>query len=145
MREEDLVSEQAAGAVGVVVKTSPFSVDDTVAHLTELVTAKGQKLFALIDHSGEAHAQGLELRNTKVVIFGNPVGGTPVMDAVPLVALDLPLKVLIYDDGGETRVCYAPPEELARRYGLSAELAGRLAGIHAITDALISQPSLTGL
>ena len=58
------------------------------------------------------------------------------MDSAPLVALDLPLKVLIYDDDGSTRICYAPPEELARRYGLSAELAGRFAGINALTDAL---------
>ena len=139
------MSEQTAGAAGIVVKTSPFSVDDTVAHLSELITAKGMKLFALIDHSGEAKAHGLELRNTKVVIFGSPVGGTPVMEAVPLVALDLPLKVLIYDRGGETQVCYVPPEELARRYGLSEELAGHFAGINAITDVLVSQPSLTGL
>ena len=94
------------------------------------------KLFAVIDHSGEAEAHDLELRDTKVVIFGNPVGGTPVMDAVPLIALDLPLKVLIYDDGGATRVCYAPPDELARRYGASPELTARFAGINALTDAL---------
>ncbi len=96
------------------------------------------KLFAVIDHSGEAAAGGLELRDTKVVIFGSPAGGTPVMDAVPLVALDLPLKVLIYDDGGTTRVCYAPPAELARRYGLSDELAAHFAGINALTDALLA-------
>ncbi len=121
---------------GVVVKTSPLSVAETVSRLTELVAEKGMKLFAVIDHSGEARAHELELRDTKVVIFGSPVGGTPVMDAAPLVALDLPLKVLIYDDGGSTRVCYAPPQELARRYGLSDELAARFAGINALTDAL---------
>ncbi len=73
---------------------------------------------------------------TKVVIFGSPAGGTPVMQAVPLVALDLPLKVLIYDDNGATTLCYAPPEELARRYGLSEDLAARFAGINLLTDAL---------
>jgi uncharacterized protein (DUF302 family) len=130
------VSDQFAGASGVVVKTSRLSVDDAVTRLSALLAERGMKLFALIDHSGEARAAGLELRETKVVIFGNPVGGTPIMDAAPLAALDLPLKVLIYDDHGSTRVCYAPPAELARRYGFSAELAGRLAGIDALTDAL---------
>jgi uncharacterized protein (DUF302 family) len=124
---------------GIVVKTSPRSVEDTVSRLSTLLAEKNMKRFAVIDHSGEAHASGLELRDTKVVIFGNPVGGTPVMDAVPLVALDLPLKVLVYDDDGTTRVCYAPPEELARRYGLPDELAGRFAGINAITDALVAE------
>ena len=120
----------------LIVKASPLSVPDAVARLSELIAAKGMKLFAVIDHSGEARANGLELRDTKVVIFGSPAGGTPVMDAVPLVALDLPLKVLIYDDDGTTRIAYAPPEELARRYGLDDELAARFAGINALTDAL---------
>ena len=130
------MSDQVAGAAGLVVKTSSLSVPDAVSRLTQLIAEKGMKLFAVIDHSGEAQASGLQLRDTKVVIFGNPVGGTPVMDAVPLVALDLPLKVLIYDDNASTTVCYAPPEELARRYGLSDELAARFAGIHLLTDAL---------
>jgi uncharacterized protein (DUF302 family) len=130
------VSDQTADAAGIVVKTSQLSVTDAVDRLSGLVSGKGMKLFAVIDHSGEARAVGLELRDTKVVIFGNPVGGTPVMDATPLSALDLPLKVLIYDDNGSTRVCYAPPEELARRYGLKDELAARLAGINALTDAI---------
>jgi uncharacterized protein (DUF302 family) len=130
------VSDKVAGAAGVVAKTSPLSVDAAVARLSALIAEKGMKLFALIDHSGEARSNGLELRDTKVVIFGSPLGGTPVMESEPLAALDLPLKVLIYDDNGSTRICYVPPEELARRYGLSAELAGRIAGINALTDVL---------
>lgn len=130
------MSDQVAGGAGIVVKTSPRPVPETVERLAGLVVQRGMKLFAVIDHSGEARASGLDLRETRVVIFGSPVGGTPVMEAVPLVALDLPLKVLIYDDAGTTRVCYAPPEELARRHGLPAELAARFAGIHALTDAL---------
>jgi uncharacterized protein (DUF302 family) len=96
------------------------------------------KLFAVIDHGGEAEAAGLELRDTKVVIFGSPLAGTPVMQAEPLAALDLPLKVLVWDDGGETKVTYAPPAELAARYGLSDELAARLAAIDAVTDAAVA-------
>jgi uncharacterized protein (DUF302 family) len=130
------VPNQTTEATGIVVKTSQLSVADAVQRLSRLVSEKGMKLFAVIDHSGEARAAGLELRDTKVVIFGNPMTGTPVMDATPLVALDLPLKVLIYDDNGSTRVCYAPPEELARRYGLRDELVARFAGINALTDAL---------
>jgi uncharacterized protein (DUF302 family) len=96
------------------------------------------KLFAVIDHSGEAQAAGLELRETKVVIFGSPQAGTPVMEAAPLAALDLPLKVAVWADGEQTRLSYTAPAELAARYGLSDELAGRLAGIDALTDAAIT-------
>jgi len=122
----------------VVTKLSPMSVADTVARVSDLVAEKGLKLFALIDHDGEAEAVGLHLRETKVVIFGSPPAGTPVMEASPLAALDLPLKVLIWADGEQTKLCYTAPAELAARYGLSDELAGRLAGIDAITDAAIS-------
>jgi uncharacterized protein (DUF302 family) len=73
-----------------------------------------------------------------LVLFGSPAAGTPVMDAAPLAALDLPLKVLVWDDGGQTKVTYTAPEALAARYGLSAELAARLAGIGPLTDALVA-------
>jgi uncharacterized protein (DUF302 family) len=122
---------------GVVTKLSSRSVADTVARLSALVTERGLKLFALIDHSGEAEAIGLHLRDTKVVIFGSPQAGTQVMEASPLTALDLPLKILIWADGEQTKLCYTAPAELAARYGLSDELAARLAGIDAITDAAI--------
>ncbi len=86
---------------------SPRSVDETVARLTDAIASKGAKLFAVIDHSGEAKASGLELRETKVVIFGSPAAGTPVMQVSAVSALDLPLKALVIDDGGTTKVCYA--------------------------------------
>ncbi len=130
------MSDQGAGATGIVMKTTGLSVDVAVTRLEAMIAEKGMKVFTVIDHSGEAEANGLELRDTKVVIFGSPTAGTPVMETAPLVALDLPLKVLIYDAGGSTRLCYAPPEELARRYGLSDELAARFAGINALTDAI---------
>jgi uncharacterized protein (DUF302 family) len=106
--------------------------------MSELAAANGLELFAVIDHSGEAAARGLELRDTKVVVFGSPVAGTPVMQAAPLAALDLPLKILVWDEDGQTRVSYTAPSELAARYGLSDELAARLAGIDGLTDALVS-------
>jgi uncharacterized protein (DUF302 family) len=123
-------------AEGVVTKLSPRSVEETVAALSALVTSKGMKLFAVIDHSGEASAVGLDLRDTKVVIFGSPQAGTPVMQAAPLMALDLPLKVLIWSDEGQTKVSYTSPATLAARYQLADELAARLAGIDAVTDAV---------
>lgn len=126
------ISEQ-----GIITKTSPRSVSDTVTRLTELVAAKGMKVFAIIDHSGEAHEIGLTLRDTKVVLFGNPAAGTPVMVSAPLAALDLPLRVLVWADQGQARISYLDPVALAARYQLSDELAARLAGINAITDALI--------
>ena len=119
-------------------KESPWPVADTVARLESLITARGLKLFAVIDHSGEAAAHGLALADTKVVVFGSPEAGTPVMQAHPLAALDLPLKVLVWDDGGRTRLAYASPAELAARYGLEDELAARLAGVDALTDAVVS-------
>jgi uncharacterized protein (DUF302 family) len=121
----------------LTTKPSPRSVTDTVKRFREILEAKGVKLFAVIDHSGEASANGLELRDTKVVIFGNPKAGTPVMQAAPLAALDLPLKVLVWQDGAQTKLTYAGPRELAARYGLSDELAARLAAIDAITDAVV--------
>jgi uncharacterized protein (DUF302 family) len=122
----------------IVTKTAAGSVNEIVTKLRELLEGRGLKLFAVIDHSLEARETGLELRDTKVVIFGSPQAGTPVMQSVPLVALDLPLKLLIWDDGGQTRVSYLAPEALAARYHLSGELAQRLAGIGPISDALVA-------
>jgi uncharacterized protein (DUF302 family) len=122
----------------LVTKTSARSVADTVARFEEVLESKGVKLFAVVDHSGEAEKAGLELRDTKVVIFGAPKAGTPVMQAVPLAALDLPLKVLVWDDEGQTKLTYTAPAALAARYGLSDELAGRLAAIDPLTDAVIA-------
>jgi uncharacterized protein (DUF302 family) len=121
----------------LVTKQSPTSVADTVARLSSIAEAKGLKVFAVVDHSGEAASAGLELRDTKVVIFGSPAAGTPVMAAHPLAALDLPLKVLVWDDDGQTKLTYTAPDELARRYGLSDELSARLAGIGPLTDAAV--------
>jgi uncharacterized protein (DUF302 family) len=128
-----------SGTAAVVTKLSPWSVTDTVARLSAIVAAKGLKLFAVIDQSGEAEAVGLNLRDTKLVIFGSPEAGTPVMDASPLAALDLPLKVLVWLDRHQTKLSYTAPHELGARYDLSEDLVKRLAGIEAITDAVIDR------
>ena len=122
----------------VVTKLSQQSVADTVAKLTGMITAKGMKVFAVIDQAAEARQVGLTLRDTVLVIFGSPAAGTPVMTASPLAALDLPLKVLVWDDDGQTKVSYVAPAALAARYHLTPELAGNLAGINGLTDALVA-------
>lgn len=122
----------------ITTKLSSRSVPDTVARLTDILSAKGVQLFAVIDQREQARAAGLELRETTLVIFGNPAAGTPVMAVAPLAALDLPLKALIWDDDGQTKVSYTSTAELAARYQLSPELAGNLAAIDALTTALVA-------
>jgi uncharacterized protein (DUF302 family) len=122
----------------LVTKPSPRSVADTVARLTDLLTARGIKLFVVIDQRAEACAVGLDLRETTLVLFGNPRAGTPVMAAAPLAALDLPLKVVVWADGEQTQVSYPASAALAARYQLSPALASPLAAIDALTDALIA-------
>ena len=123
---------------GVVTKLSPLPVAGTVAKLTGILSAKGVKLFAVIDQSAEARQAGLSLRETTLVIFGSPAAGTPVMAASPLAALDLPLKVLVWDDDGQTSVTYSSPAAVAARHHLDADLARNLASIDALTDALVA-------
>jgi uncharacterized protein (DUF302 family) len=123
---------------GIVTKDSPHSLDATVRKLTELVTDRGMKIFAVIDQSAEARSAGLDLRPTTLVLFGNPAAGTPVMEAAPLAALDLPLKVLIWADEDGTYVSYVAPRTLADRYSLEDGLVANLAGIELLTDALVS-------
>jgi uncharacterized protein (DUF302 family) len=133
-----MVGDAAADEPGVVTKLSPRPVADTAARLVDMLGAKGVKLFAVIDQSAEARQAGLRLRDTTLVIFGSPAAGTPVMAASPLAALDLPLQVLVWDDAGQTKVSYYAPAELAARHRLGPDLAGHLAAIDALTDALIA-------
>ncbi len=121
----------------LVTKLSPRSVADTVQRLRQIAESKGLEVFAVIDHDGAAKANGLELRETRVVLFGSPQAGTPIMQALPTVALDLPLKVLVWDDDGQTTLTYTSPGELARRWDLDDEQAARLAGIDPLMDAVV--------
>ena len=126
-------------AAGVVTKASPRSAVDTVARFVELLAAKGIKVFAVIDQQAEARAVGLELRETTLVIFGNPAAGTGVMVASPLAALDLPLKVLVWAEPDRgTFVSYTAPATLATRYGLSTESESALEAVNGLTDALVA-------
>jgi uncharacterized protein (DUF302 family) len=122
----------------VITKLSQRSVADTVARFTGILNAKGVKIFDVIDQAAEASKAGLSLRETTLVIFGNPAAGTPVMVASPLSALDLPLKVLIWADGDQTKVSYYTPTAIAANHNLGADLAGNLAAINVLTDALVA-------
>jgi uncharacterized protein (DUF302 family) len=122
----------------VTSKDSPWPVTDTVQRLTTLMTGRGMTIFATIDQSAAARSVSQDLRETVLIIFGNPASGTPVMDAVPLAALDLPLKLVVWDDDGQTRVSYLAPTALAARYALPDALAAPLAGIDTITDAALT-------
>jgi uncharacterized protein (DUF302 family) len=133
MTDDRIVTE-----ADVVTKFSHESVADTVAKLTAMIAAKGMRLFAVIDQATEARQAGLTLRETTLVIFGSPAAGTPVMEAAPLSALDLPLKVLVWADGGQTNVSYYAPAAVAARHRLPDDLAAKLAGINALTDALVA-------
>jgi uncharacterized protein (DUF302 family) len=130
-------AEEAEQAV--VTKLSPWSMGDTVARLTAVVAARGMKVYAVIDHSGEARNVGLDLRETKLVIFGSPMAATPVIATAPLAALDLPLRVVVWEDGYRTLVSYPAPPVVARRYGLDGDLAAALAAIDALTSVVIDR------
>ena len=133
-----MIEDRVAAETDVVTKLSRESVAATVAELTSMITAKGMRLFAVIDQAAEARQAGLELRETTLVMFGSPQAGTPVMAASPLAALDLPLKVLIWADADQTKVSYYAPAALAARHHLTADLAASLSGINALTDALVA-------
>lgn len=108
---------------GIVKISSQHSVADTVTKLQSILQAKGVKLFATIDHSGEAEKAGLSMPNTKLLIFGNPKSGTPLMLASPSVALDLPLKILVAEDtAGKVSISYNATAFLQQRHGLPADL-----------------------
>ena len=119
-------------------KPSPWPVGETVERALALLDERGIRVFATIDQRAAARAAGLELRETVLILFGNPQAGTPVMDAVPLAALDLPLKLLVWSEDGRTHVSYLRPDALAARYGIPPELAAPLAAIDQLTDALLA-------
>jgi uncharacterized protein (DUF302 family) len=118
---------------GIDSKPSKHSVEQTVEAVTALLKSKGIAVFVLIDHSGEAEKVGLKMRPTKLVIFGNPKAGTPLMLASPSSAIDLPLKILVWEDGqGKVWVSYNSPEYLRERHGLAEELMQNIAIIETL-------------
>jgi uncharacterized protein (DUF302 family) len=121
---------------GIDTLASKYSVDETVARLQALLQEKGIKLFCLIDHSGEAAAAGLTMRPAKLLIFGNPMAGTPLMVSAPSTALDLPLKILVAEtETGKTLLVWNDPAWLQERHYISEELAINLAAAPALAAA----------
>jgi len=128
--------KEAAMAVscnGIIDKPSKHSVDETVEKLKGILQAKGVTLFALVDHSGEAEKVGMKMLPTKLLIFGSPKAGTPLMMAAPSVAIDLPLKILVWEDGqGKVWVSYNSPEYLKERHGLPQDLLQNIAVVETL-------------
>jgi len=121
---------------GIVSMASHHSVDETVAKLEEILRAKGVKIFALVDHSGEAEQVGLRMPPTKLLIFGNPRAGTPVMIAAPTIAIDLPLKLLVWEDAdGKVWISWNSPAYLKDRHSVPAELLQNIAVAEVLASA----------
>ena len=121
---------------GIVTIPSRHSVDQTLRRLEEILAQKGVKLFAIIDHSGEAQKAGLKMPNTKLAIFGNPQAGTPLMLAAPSIAIDLPMKILIAEDSaGNVSVSYNDPSYLQARHNLPPDLTRNIAVVEALAKA----------
>ena len=121
---------------GLVSIASAHSVEETVEKLKGILAAKGVTLFAVVDHSGEAAKAGMKMPNTKLVIFGSPKAGTPVMLATPSIAIDLPLKILVAEDeAGKVWISYNSAQYLAERHGVPEELMKNLAVIETLATA----------
>jgi uncharacterized protein (DUF302 family) len=122
---------------GIVEIPSNHSVDQTVQKLEDILKAKGVQLFAMVDHSGEAQRAGLKMRPTKLLIFGSPKAGTPLMLAAPSSAIDLPLKILVgEDENGKVWVSYNSPSYLKERHGLPQELVQNIAVIETLASMI---------
>jgi len=118
---------------GMINKPTNHSVDETVGKLKSILQAKGITLFALIDHSGEAEKVGMKMKPTKLMIFGNPKAGTPLMLAAPSSAIDLPLKILVWEDAeGKTWISYNSPAYLQDRHGIPNELVQNVAVVEGL-------------
>jgi uncharacterized protein (DUF302 family) len=136
MTSRSLPSESLRGE-GIITKPSPRSVDETLAKLKEILQSKSINLFTIVDHSGEAQRAGLQMPNTKLAIFGNPKAGTPVMLEAPLSALDLPLKILLWEDRqGNSFMSFNNPAYLAGRYRLGDAQAAPIRAVEGLADAL---------
>jgi uncharacterized protein (DUF302 family) len=126
------------GPEGIVTKASQCTVEETLTRLEAAIHERGLTLFARIDHSDEAQHVGLMMQPAHVLIFGSPRGGTPLMVAAPLLALDLPLKVLVWQDGeGKVWASYYAPSYLAARYSIPDDLIKNIAGIEAVIESAI--------
>jgi uncharacterized protein (DUF302 family) len=126
---------------GIVHLRSPYSVPETSQRLEAIIAAKGLMLFARIDHSGEAAKAGMQMAPTELFLFGSPTSGTPLMIAAPTLAIDLPLKALIWQDAeGVVWLSYDTPEYLQQRHKFPEVLLQNIAGIRSICEQVVRQP-----
>jgi uncharacterized protein (DUF302 family) len=125
-------------ADGVVTRPSAYGFAETLARLRSALLQRQLEIFACFDHSGAARRVGLTMPDTQVVVFGSPKAGTPLMLAAPTVALELPLRVLVTDEGGHAVVSYLRPSYLAEWFGVPADLVKNIAGIEAIVDEVVA-------
>jgi uncharacterized protein (DUF302 family) len=130
---QEVSMAEARAMAGIIDKPSNHSVDETVDRLRNILQSKGVTLFAVVDHSGEAENVGLEMPPTKLLIFGNPKAGTPLMLAAPSIAIDLPLKILVWEDADrKTWVSYNSPSYLQKRHNLPMGLLENVAVMEAL-------------
>ncbi len=123
---------------GIITKLSPFSVEETLERLQEAMRSRGLTVFAHVNHSGEAERVGLKMQEAHVLIFGNPKAGTPLMIASPLLALDLPLKILVWQgQDGQVWVSYTSVAYLTARYSIPQALIGNIAGIDGLVEGVL--------
>jgi uncharacterized protein (DUF302 family) len=125
---------------GMVHLASPYSVTETLQRMESLLKAKGLEIFCCIDHSGEAEKAGLKMNSTHLLIFGSPKSGTPLMVASPTLAIDLPLKALVWEDAAaKVWVSYNSAEYLKERHNIPAELLNNIAGIAPLLQKVVEQ------
>ncbi len=123
---------------GLVHVASSRSVPETLKKLQTTLEARGLKVLALVDHSGEAEKARLKMRPTQLLIFGSPKGGTPVMVAAPTLAIDLPLKTLVWEDAhGKVWISYNSPDYFQQRHGIPADLVKNIAGVGALVEKAV--------
>jgi uncharacterized protein (DUF302 family) len=123
-----------------MTKQSRHTYAETIAKLSEAITSAGNTIFTIIDQSAAASSVGQTLRPTSLIVFGNPKGGTPLMNAFPLVALELPLKFLVWDEAGNVQVAFVPMSHIAARYnvtGMDAQVAAIDGALSKLSDAIV--------
>lgn len=135
-----LIAGTVHAGSNLVTKPSKYSVSETIDRIEQAVIAKGMKVFARIDHSGEATSAGLTMQPTQLLIFGNPKGGTALMVARPTAAIDLPMKALAWEDAdGKVWLTYNSPELLHERHGVPTDLTSKLSSVGTLLEQAIEQ------
>src|SRR5260370_11242374 len=133
-----MTSNAASNTAGMTSQSSPYGVDETLRRIEQVLHNRGVTLFAQFDHSGEAAKVGLAMQPAQVLVFGSPKAGTPLMVASPLIALDLPLRILVWqDESGQVWVSYNQPAFFAQRYNIPPDLVRVIAAVQGLVEAAL--------